>query len=258
MQPLAESGIANLLTDILHYLFRLGADARPEGFDRSGRRAKKIGACTKIEKPLIQGPAGKLEALLESDPGTNPPLATLVCHPHPVFGGTMHNKVVFHAAKAAVQLGLPCLRFNFRGVGESQGEYAEGIGERNDARAALDYLETRFPQTPVCVMGFSFGAWVGLAVGADDPRTIAVVGLGLPAGMMDFSFLLDVRKPKLIVQGNRDIYGTRDQVEGLFKTLHTPKRLHWVEGGDHFFAGRLDEVQAEISKFLGEMTPQTR
>jgi uncharacterized protein len=194
-----------------------------------------------------------LEALLESDREVNPPLATLVCHPHPAFGGTMHNKVVFHAAKAAVQLGLPCLRFNFRGVGESEGAYAEGIGEQNDARAALDYLETRFPKTPVCVMGFSFGAWVGLAVGAAHPRTVALVGLGLPAGIMDFGFLPDVRKPKLIVQGTRDIYGARDQVEALFKTLQKPKRLQWIEGADHFFAGRLDDAQTAVRGFLQEV-----
>ena len=162
----------------------------------------------------------------------------------------MHNKVVFHAAKAAVQLGLPCLRFNFRGVGNSEGAYAEGIGERNDARAALDYLEARFPKTPVCMMGFSFGAWVGLAVGAQDPRTIALVGLGVPAGMMDFSFLPGVRKPKLIVQGTRDIYGPRDQVEALFETLQKPKQLHWVEGADHFFAGHLDDAQTAVLDFL--------
>jgi alpha/beta superfamily hydrolase len=219
-------------------------------------RAKK-GALTKIEKPLIEGPAGRLEALLELDPGSNPRLATLVCHPHPVFGGTMHNKVVFHAAKAAVQLGLPCLRFNFRGVGESEGAYAEGIGERNDARAALDYLETRFPKTPVCVMGFSFGAWVGLAVGAEDSRAIALVGLGVPAGIMDFGFLPDVRKPKLIVQGTRDIYGPHEQVEALFKSLHKPKQLRWVEGADHFFAGHLDDLQTEIAKFIKGITPST-
>jgi uncharacterized protein len=204
---------------------------------------------------MIQGPAGKLEALLESDPGTTPPMVALACHPHPVFGGTMHNKVVFHAAKAAVQLGLPCLRFNFRGVGESEGSYADGIGEQNDARAALDYLEARFPKTPVCLMGFSFGAWVGLAVGAEDARAVALVGLGVPAGMMDFRFLHDVRKPKLIVQGTRDVYGPRDQLEALFKTMHKPKRLHWVEGADHFFAGHLDEAQTHVSKFLKEITP---
>jgi len=235
-------------------LFRLVRRRGQRELLNLGRRAK-TGARTKIEKPLIQGPAGKLEALLECEPGATPPMVALACHPHPVFGGTMHNKVVFHAAKAAVQLGLPCLRFNFRGVGESEGGYADGIGERNDARAALDYLETRFPKTPVCVMGFSFGAWVGLAVGAEDERAVALVGLGVPAGIMDFKFLPDVRKPKLIVQGTRDMYGPHDQMEALFKTLHKPKRLHWVEGADHFFAGHLDELQTEVTKFLKEITP---
>ena len=165
----------------------------------------------------------------------------------------MHNKVVFHAAKAAVQLGVPTLRFNFRGAGESEGEFADGIGEQNDARAALEYLETRFPETPICVMGFSFGAWVGLAVGSADARTVALVGLGLPAAIMDFGFLLDVRKPKLIVQGTRDMYGPRAEVDALFHSLQNPKRLHWVEGADHFFAGRLDDAQAAVRKFLEEV-----
>ncbi len=191
-----------------------------------------------------------LEALLELDPGASPPIVTLVCHPHPVFGGTMHNKVVFHAAKAAVQLGFPVLRFNFRGVGTSEGEFADGIGEQNDARSALNYLQTRFPNTPVCMMGFSFGAWVGLAVGTPDPRVIALVGLGLPTALLDFDFLREVRKPKLIVQGTQDIYGPRDQVNNLFKSLQRPKRLHWVESADHFFTGRLDEVQTVVRNFV--------
>ena len=208
----------------------------------------------KIDKFQIAGPVGKLEALLEWEPNARPPLVALVCHPHPAFGGTMHNKVVFQAAKAAVQLGLPTLRFNFRGVGQSEGEFAEGIGEQNNARAALEYIETRFPETPVCVMGFSFGAWVGMTVGGTDPRTVALVGLGLPAGMMDFKFLLDVRKPKLIVQGTRDMYGPRAEVEALFQLLPTPKRLHWVEGANHFFAGHLDDAQNAVRGFLEEVT----
>lgn len=165
----------------------------------------------------------------------------------------MHNKVVFRAAKAALQVGLPALRFNFRGVGKSQGQFAEGIGERDDVRAALDYLQTRFPKKPVCVMGFSFGAWVGLAVGAADPRVRALVGLGLPAASLDLSFLRHVTKPKLIIQGTRDQYGPRDRVEALFASLPDPKRMHWVEGADHFFAGRLDEIQPLIRDFLQEI-----
>jgi alpha/beta superfamily hydrolase len=199
---------------------------------------------------LIPGAAGTLEALLEWDPAGTPPLVTLVCHPHPVYGGTMHNKVVFHAAKAAIRLGLPVLRFNFRGVGKSEGNFADGVGERNDTRSALDYLETRFPNTPVCLMGFSFGAWVGLAAGAADPRVIALVGLGLPIASENFDFLREVRKPQLVVQGTRDIYGPRDQIEALFTSLQNPKELHWVEGADHFFTGYLDRTQAAIHDFL--------
>ena len=164
----------------------------------------------------------------------------------------MHNKVVFRAAKAAVELGVPALRFNFRGVGASEGEFAHGVGERDDARAALDYLRIRFSKTPVALMGFSFGAWVGLAVGAADPEAAALVGLGLPTASEDFHFLREVRKPKLIVQGTQDIYGPCDQVDALFTALPDPKQLHWVDGADHFFTGRLDEMQTVVRNFLRE------
>lgn len=202
---------------------------------------------------MIPGPAGTLEALLEWVPGTSPRLATLVCHPHPKFGGTMHNKVVFRAAKTAAQLDLPALRFNFRGVGKSQGEYAGGIGERDDVRAALDYLASRFADTRVCLMGFSFGSWVGLEVGSEDPRVVALAGLGLPVASTDFSYLARATKPKLIVQGTEDIYAPRGQIEQLFRDMPEPKRMHWVEGADHFFTGRLDEVQSTIQAFLQEI-----
>jgi len=206
---------------------------------------------TKAQKLFIPGTTGSLEALLEWKASAGPPpLATLVCHPHPVYGGTMHNKVVFRAAQAAVQLGLPALRFNFRGVGKSEGEFADGIGEREDARAAVDFLQTRFPKTPVCLIGFSFGAWVGLALGASDPRVVALVGLGLPGGPEDFGFLREVRKPKLIVQGTQDIYGPRAAIEAVFNSLQEPKLMHWVEGADHFFSGRLNEVQEVVRHFL--------
>ena len=177
-------------------------------------------------------------------------MVALVCHPHPQFGGTLHNKVVFRAAKAATGLGLAALRFNFRGVGQSQGEYSHGVGERDDVRAALDYLLTRFADKPVCLMGFSFGAWVGLAVGARDPRVKSLVGLGLPTASEDLAFLRQATKPKLIVQGTQDVYGPRNQVEALFASLPEPKRIHWVEGADHFFSGKLDEVQAAVRVFL--------
>ncbi len=197
---------------------------------------------------------GKLEALLEWDPLVAVPrLATVVCHPHPLYGGTMHNKVVFRAAKAAIQLSLPTFRFNFRGVGKSEGEYARGVGERDDVRASLDYLQRRFPKTPVCAMGFSFGAWVALAVGAADPRVCALVGLGLPADSLPLDFLLGVTKPKLIIQGTEDSFGPRAKIESLVSALVAPKLLHWVEGANHFFDGKLEEVQKAVGAFLQEV-----
>ena len=207
---------------------------------------------TKLESVTIPGPAGSLEGLLEWDSSSAPRFTVVVCHPHPQFGGTLHNKVVFRAAKAGVRAGAAALRFNFRGVGKSEGEYDGGAGERDDVRAGLDYLVTRFPDRPVCLMGFSFGAWVGLAVGAEDARVPYLVGLGLPVASADLGFLRPVTKPKLIVQGTEDVYGPRQPVEALFRSLAEPKRIHWVEGADHFFTGRLDEVQAVIQSYLEE------
>jgi alpha/beta superfamily hydrolase len=168
----------------------------------------------------------------------------------------MHNKVVFRAAKAAIHLDVPALRFNFRGVGHSGGKYADGIGERDDARAALDYLTERFPETPVSMMGFSFGSVVALAVGSADPRVNSLVGIGLPVISADFSFLPDVRKSKLIVQGTRDQFGSMERVAKLFSSLKNPKRLRFVEGADHFLTGKLHDMQLEIQEFLkGVLNP---
>jgi uncharacterized protein len=208
---------------------------------------------TRIERTFLAGPAGPLEALLEWTPPIQPQMAALVCHPHPLFGGTMHTKVVFRAAKAALSLGFPALRFNFRGVGKSAGAFDEGIGERNDVRAALDFLSARFPRVPLVLMGFSFGSWTGLAVGATDPRVTALVGLGVPVRSSDMTFLAGVTKPKLIVQGTEDIYGPRELVEELYATLSPPKSIHWVEAADHFFTGKLDEAQAAVREFLQDL-----
>ncbi len=171
----------------------------------------------------------------------------------------MHNKVVYRAAKSALSAGLPTLRFNFRGAGSSEGEHTGGEGERDDVRVALDHLTAHFPGLPVCLMGFSFGAWVGLAVGASDARVSSLVGLGVPVNMSDLTYLRGVVKPKLIIQGTRDQYGSVAQVSEFYQTLSEPKQLHWVEGADHFFAGRLDEVQDVLRQFLVPMvgTPQT-
>jgi len=209
-----------------------------------------MGSPTEIERMFIPGPAGPLEALLEWAPATAPAAAALLCHPHPQYGGNMHNKVVHRAAKAALGSGLPALRFNFRGAGGSAGSFDNGAGEQEDARAALDYLVSRFPRLPVCLIGFSFGAWVGLAVGASDPHVAALAGLGVPAGVLDFSFLRGVQKPKLFVQGTRDQFGPPAEVAALFQSLAAPKQIHWVEGGDHFFTGKLDELENVLCRFM--------
>jgi alpha/beta superfamily hydrolase len=202
---------------------------------------------------MIAGPAGRLEAILEHDPSQSPRCVSLVCHPHPLFGGTMHNKVVFRAAKAAVREGLPALRFNFRGVGSSEGEYGNGVGEAHDVRAALDSLSSRFPGAPCVLMGFSFGSVVGLRVGVEDYRVVALVGLGLAVSRHDYSFLLNSYKPKLFVQGTQDEFGPKDELERFIAALPPPTDLHWVEGVDHFFTGKLAELEQVIRKFLRKM-----
>lgn len=165
----------------------------------------------------------------------------------------MHTKVVFRAAKAALAEGIPALRFNFRGVGRSQGAYAQGAGERDDVRAALDELSRRFPSAPIFLMGFSFGSGVGLCVGAADSRVAALVGLGLPVESYDYSCLRECPKPKLLIEGTQDQYGPRAKVEEVVGTFAPPKILRWIEGADHFFSGRLDEVQEILRSFIRDV-----
>ncbi len=201
---------------------------------------------------FLEGPAGRLEAMLWTTAAAHPPRVAVICHPHPLYGGTMHNKVVYQAAKALHRRGVPVLRFNFRGTGLSEGEHDGGRGEQEDVRAALDYLAAEFPGRPILLAGFSFGSWVGLRVGCQDARVAELIGLGLPVDHSDMSYLRRCAKPKLMVQGGNDQYGSRVNVEALFQTLAEPKRLVVVEGADHFFTGRLDEVRAAIGAWLDE------
>lgn len=214
---------------------------------------KACGGVTKAERLFIPGPAGRLEALLEYVPGLAMRAAAIVCHPHPLFGGTMHSKVVYRVAKAAIQAGLPTLRFNFRSVGASEGEHGDGVEEAGDVRAALDYLAARFPALPACMLGYSFGCAVGLAVGAADPRVAVLAGIGVPAGIWDMSFLRDVTKPTLIVQGTHDVFGPEDAVQSAFDSLAGTKKLQWIKGADHGFNTRLDEMQETVRAFLAEI-----
>jgi uncharacterized protein len=205
---------------------------------------------------FLAGPAGRLEALLWTVPVADPPLVAVVCHPHPLFGGTMHNKVVFQAAKALRLRDIPVLRFNFRGAGQSEGVHDRGIGERDDVRAALDYLSVEFPQRPILLAGFSFGSMVGLRVGCADQRVSDLIGLGIPVDRSDLTYLRGCAKPKLVIQGSNDQFGARVNVETLFETLPTPKKLVFVEGADHFFTGQLEKVRAAIDAWLDERRPR--
>lgn len=199
---------------------------------------------------FIDGPVGRLEALLWEDPEFDAPGAAVLCHPHPVYGGTLHNKVVYQTAKTIHERGWPVLRFNFRGAGLSEGTFDGGRGELDDARTAIEYLAGEFPGLPILVAGFSFGSWVGSRACVGDDRVKDFIGLGLPVNDTDMNYLSECHKPKLIVQGGRDGFGARETVEALFAKLPQPKRLVIVEGADHFFTGRLPEVAAAINSWL--------
>lgn len=200
---------------------------------------------------------GRLEANLREAEGEARG-AGVVCHPHPLHGGTMHTKAVFRATQALNEVGLHVLRFNFRGVGTSTGSYEEGIGERDDVRAALDWLESEFPELPLLVGGFSFGSFVGLQVGVEDDRVVALLGLGLPISQSDFDFLEDLDKPLLVVQGDEDEFGAGAEVEAYLDGIReasqgrAPVHLARVPGSDHFFNDRFDELQKAIREYFGE------
>ncbi|MGA9528614.1 MAG: alpha/beta fold hydrolase [Terriglobales bacterium] len=213
-----------------------------------------------IRSFFLAGPAGRLEALLNagSEGATH---AAVVCHPHPLYGGTLHNKVVFHAMKALNSFGFPVLRFNFRGTGLSEGEHAHGIGEVEDVRSALDWLEGEF-SLPIVFAGFSFGAAVGVRAACPDDRVRALIALGLPAmpasnnsgevrsTPYNFECLRTCAKPKLFVSGARDEFAPPGTLEALVDTFAEPKELVRIEAGDHFFEGRLREMRDAIEFWL--------
>ena len=206
-----------------------------------------------IKSFFLEGPAGRLEALLNA----GSPTAThagLVCHPHPLGGGTMHNKVVFHAMKALHSFGFPVLRFNFRGTGLSAGRHDEGRGEVADVQAALAWLKDEF-SLPIIFVGFSFGAATGLRAACPDPDVSALISLGTPVEadgrLFSFTFLRECAKPKLFVSGDHDQYGPHDALEKVVAQAADPKELVFVPG-DHFFAGHLAEMRMTIERWLHE------
>ena len=212
-----------------------------------------------IQSLFLEGPAGRLEALLNAG-AADASHSALVCHPHPVFGGTMHNKVAFHAMKALHSFGFPVLRFNFRGTGLSQGRHDEGRGEQDDVRAALAWLKSRY-SLPVIFAGFSFGAAVGTRVACADPDVRGIISLGTPVAAegraYSFEFLKDCHKPKLFLSGDHDQFGPHDELESIVAKAAEPKELVFLPG-DHYFAGHLDEMRLTVESWLAELLTRTR
>jgi len=205
---------------------------------------------------FLRGPVGRLEAILWTPSRTAAPaLAAVLCHPHPLFGGTLHNKVIYQAAKSLDSLGIPVLRFNFRGAGLSAGDHDRGLGERGDVQAAIDFLAGEFPGVPLLVGGFSFGSWVGLRVGCADARVQELIALGIPVNDSDFTYLESCDKPKLIVQGTNDEHGAWEKVEQVVSLMKGDTRLTFVQNADHFFVGLLDQVDKAITDWLTERHP---
>lgn len=197
---------------------------------------------------------GQLEAIIKEPRLLPAKGVALVLHPHPLGGGTMHNKVVFRAAAALNDAGFTTLRINFRGVGQSSGTHDFGKGELEDVRAALDYLALQYPAQSTIVCGFSFGARMGLEVGSTADRVNLLISVGTPLNKYSFDFLEDCRKPLLFVHGENDEFGNVQELRLLAERLrqHTAIKLVVIPGAGHFFEGHLDELKSAITDWVTE------
>ena len=200
----------------------------------------------KIESPLIAGPAGKLEALLEEPEEGSPRFAALVCHPHPQHGGTMHNKVVYRLARGLRKAGAVVLRFNYRGVNLSEGVYDHGIGETEDARACLEWLRSRYPHLPAMIAGFSFGSRIALRIGAQRPDLKKVIAAGFPTVYKDRSYLDPCSVARTFIHSTNDEFGPKDELAAVVAELDGPPELVFIESKDHFFVDALDAFEQAV------------
>lgn len=206
-----------------------------------------------IHNFFVDGPAGRIECLHKGpSEDREPHAAALVCHPHPLFGGTMHNKVVHAAATAIVAAGIPVLRFNFRGAGLSDGKHDAGHGEQQDTAVVLDHLAALYPGLPILVCGYSFGAYVGLRVGIRDERVRALIGIGIPAALYDFGFLRTAGHPVAFVQGTRDQFGPLPVMMALAASIPGGARMLTVKDAPHGFTGKIEELSARVSEAIPE------
>jgi alpha/beta superfamily hydrolase len=216
----------------------------------------------------IAGPLGRLEALLDEPQPRGVDTdglahigyaggvraAVVLAHPHTEYGGTMHTKVVYQAAKALSRIGCAVLRFNFRGAGASAGAFTGGPGERDDFRAALDFMEARYPGARLWAAGMSFGAWVGLTAGAEDPRVTTLFGIALPIAGHDFESVRTSTKPKFFVHGEFDELCPLKDMRLFYASAAEPKELVVIDGADHLFDGKVTEVAETVEDLFGDWT----
>ena len=200
----------------------------------------------RIESLTLAGPAGNLEAVLEEPEDVAPRMAAVVCHPHPLYGGTMHNKVVYRLARGLRRTGIAVLRFNFRGVGMSAGEHGNLDGEVEDARAALAFLRERYPALPYALAGFSFGSRVITRLGCELGDASFLMAAGFPTRWGPPDHLNACTVPKIFLQSTVDQYGPRAELEAMYQDFAEPKSLHFIEAADHFFAGSLDALEDAV------------
>jgi alpha/beta superfamily hydrolase len=210
----------------------------------------------------IQGPAGPLEVLLDQPPiddamATAPSIraACVFAHAHPLYRGTMHMKAVYQASKALARIGVPTLRFNFRGVGASKGTHDGGPGEMDDYRAALRFMADRYPAVPLWAAGFSFGAWIAWNVALDDPRVDLLLGIGLPVNRFDFAAVTSSDKAKVLIHGERDELIPVREIRRFYAQLREPKELVVIDGADHLLDGKTSELADAVEDLLKDWTP---
>jgi len=207
----------------------------------------------KEEKVFIPCDGLRLEGLLSVQEALPARGGVVLCHPHPLYGGEMDNPVVTTAAEAAVEEGFQTLRFNFRGVGKSEGTHADGVGEKDDVRAAIELLNSKVDGPSLILVGYSFGAMVGLPVAIEDARVKGVVVIAPPLEMHNFDFLKGSKKDKLVIVGNRDLYCPVGKLKELYQHLEDPKSLVMIEGANHFFSYHVKFLTPPLREFFRKM-----
>jgi alpha/beta superfamily hydrolase len=203
----------------------------------------------------IEGPAGRLEARVRV--ANAPRAAALVAHPHPLHGGTLHNPVIFHSERELHRLGLTTMRFNFRGVGDSDGEHDAGRGEVDDVAAAASWVRGIAPGVPLLVVGYSFGSWCGVRYAVDDSAVAGVIAVGLPARLYPFDEVERLGRPLAAVHGTRDEFGSPDEVRAILDRATPPGQLHLVEGAQHLFPGQAPAAAAEVARAASHILQST-